>query len=70
MFVCSGDPSIISSSAIPGAVAHQSPPSMGFPRQEYWNGLPFPAPAEISYLGTELASLASFALVSGFITTR
>ena len=25
-------------------VAHQAPPSMGFSRQEYWNGLPFPSP--------------------------
>ena len=26
----------------PWAVAHQAPLSMGFPRQEYWSGLPFP----------------------------
>ena len=24
-------------------VARQAPPSMGFPRQEYWSGLPFPS---------------------------
>ena len=24
--------------------AHQAPPSLGFSRQEYWNGLPFPSP--------------------------
>ena len=29
----------------PGIVAHQVPLSMGFPRQEYWSGLPFPSPA-------------------------
>ena len=29
----------------PGTVAHQAPPSMGFSRQEYWSGLPFPSPA-------------------------
>ena len=28
-------------------VAHQAPLSMGFPRQEYWNGLPFPSPADL-----------------------
>ena len=28
----------------PWTVAHQAPPSMGFPRQEYWSGLPFPSP--------------------------
>ena len=26
----------------PWTVAHQPPPSMGFSRQEYWSGLPFP----------------------------
>ena len=29
----------------PWTVARQAPPSMGFPRQEYWRGLPFPPPA-------------------------
>ena len=24
--------------------AHQAPPSLGFSRQEHWNGLPFPSP--------------------------
>ena len=28
----------------PGTVAHQAPLSMGFFRQEYWSGLPFPSP--------------------------
>ena len=27
----------------PWTVAHQTPPSMAFSRQEYWNGLPFPS---------------------------
>ena len=27
----------------PCTVAHQAPPSMGFSRQEYWSGLPFPS---------------------------
>ena len=29
----------------PWTVAYQTPPSMGFSRQEYWSGLPFPSPA-------------------------
>ena len=33
--------SLVSDSATPWTVAHQAPPSMGFPRQEYWSGLPF-----------------------------
>ena len=32
---------------IPWTVAHQVPPSMGFSRQEYWRGLPFPSPGGI-----------------------
>ena len=28
-------------------VAHQAPLYMGFPRQEYWSGLPFPFPGDL-----------------------
>ena len=28
-------------------VAYQAPPSMGFSRQEYWLGLPFPSPEDL-----------------------
>ena len=28
----------------PWTAAHQGPPSMGFSREEYWSGLPFPSP--------------------------
>ena len=31
----------------PWTVSHQAPLSMGFPRQEYWSGLPFPSPGEL-----------------------
>ena len=30
--------------ATPWTVAYQDPPSMGFSRQKYWSGLPFPRP--------------------------
>ena len=30
--------------ATPEKAAHQAPPSLGFSRQEYWSGLPFPSP--------------------------
>ena len=33
--------------AIPWTVAHQAPLSMGFSRQEYWSGLPFPSPGDL-----------------------
>ena len=34
-------------------VAYQAPPSMGFPRQEYWSGVPFPSPGDLSDPGIE-----------------
>ena len=33
--------------AIPWTAAHQAPLFMGFSRQEYWNGLPFPSPGDL-----------------------
>ena len=33
--------------------AHQAPLSMGFSRQEYWSGLPFPSPGDLPNLGIE-----------------
>ena len=36
--------------ATPWTVAHQAPPSMGFSRQEYWSGLPFPSPGDLPNL--------------------
>ena len=45
--------------ATPWTVAHQAPLSMGFPRQENWNGWPFPSPGDLSDPGIESASPAS-----------
>ena len=39
------------SSATPRTIARQAPRSMGFPRQEYWSGLPFPPPGGLSDSG-------------------
>ena len=39
--------------ATPWAVAYQVPPSMGFSRQEYWSGLPFPSPGDLPNPGIE-----------------
>ena len=44
--------------AISWTVAYQSPPSMEFSRQEYWSGLPFPSPRDLSDPGIELRSPA------------
>ena len=48
-------------------VAHQAPLSMGFPRQEYCNGLPISFSRGSSDPGIKTASLA---LAGGFFTTE
>ena len=42
----------------PWTVAHQAPLSMGFSRQEYWNGLPFPSPGDLPDPGIKSGSPA------------
>ena len=37
----------------PWTVAHRAPLSMGFSRQEYWSGLPFPSPGDLPEPGIE-----------------
>ena len=44
--------------ATPWSVAHQAPPPMGFTRQEYWSGLPFPSPGDLPDPGIEPRSPA------------
>ena len=45
-WLCS--PWLVSDSFVtPRTVLCQAPPSMGFPRQEYWSGLPFPSPGDL-----------------------
>ena len=52
------NPSVESDSATPWTVACQAPLSMGFSRQEYWSGLPFPSPGDLPEPGIEPRSLA------------
>ena len=54
--------------AIPLTIAHQTPLSMEFSRQEHWRGLPFPTPGDLPN-PIELESLASPVLAGGFFTT-
>ena len=54
----------------PWTVACQAPLFMAFPRQEYWNGLPFPSPGDLPDPGMELQSPESPALPGGFFTTE
>ena len=44
--------------ATPRTVAYQAPPSMGFSRQEYWSGLPFPSPGDLPNPGIKPRSPA------------
>ena len=46
----------------------KAPLSMGFPRQEYRSGLPFPSSGDLPDPGTELASLAYPTWVGRFFT--
>ena len=48
-------------------VASQAPLSMGFSRQEYWSGLPFPPPGDLPDRGINLASPVSPALKADFL---
>ena len=50
-------------------VAHQALLSMGFSKQEYWSGFPFPTPGDLLYPATELTSPMSPALAGRFFTT-
>ena len=55
------------SSATPWTTAHQASLSMGFPRLEQWNGLPFLSPGDLPDPGIEPKSPA---LADGFFTTE
>ena len=61
--------SLISLFATPWTAACHVPLSMGFPRQEYWNGLQFPSPGDLPNPGMEPPPLNSPALADEFFTT-
>ena len=50
-----------------GLQPHQAPLSIGFTRQEYWSGLPFPSPGDLPDPGIKPMSPA---LAAGFFTTE
>ena len=58
---------ISDSFATPWILACQAPLSMGFSRQEYWSGLPFPPPGDLPNPGIKPMSPA---LVGRFFTTE
>ena len=54
----------------PWTVAHQTPLSMGFPRQEYQSELPFPPSEDLSGPGIKLMSSAAPALAGRLFATE
>ena len=55
--------------AAPWTLAHQAPLSMGFFRQEYLSGLPFPSAGDLPNPGIEPTSPVSPVLTGRFFTT-
>ena len=56
--------------ATPWTVARQAPLTMGFSRQEYWCGWPFPSPGDLPDPGIKPTSPAFPASAGGFFTTE
>ena len=67
MFVCSL--SLVQLLAALHTVAHQTPLSMGFSRQEYWSRLSFPTPGDLPDSGIKPKSLEFLALGGRLLTT-
>ena len=63
LFSCS----VVSDSVTPWTIARQAPLFMGFPRQGYWSGLPFPSPEDFPDSGIEPMSPV---LAGGFLTAE
>ena len=60
---------IYESFVTPWTVTCQASLSLGFPRQGYWSGVPFPSPGDLPDPGIKPVSVVSPALVGRFFTT-
>ena len=69
MYVCGKSHSPVCLFSTPQTVAYQVPLSMGFSRQEYRRGLPFPSPEDLPNSGIKQTSLMSPELAGGLLTT-
>ena len=47
----------------PWTIAHKAPLSMGFSRQEYWSGLPFPSPLFIRFAKIPIHPLSTYTAI-------
>ena len=54
--------------ATPETAAHQSPPSLGFSRQEHWSGLPFPSPMHKVKSQSEVAQVVYLKVIQSCLT--
>ena len=70
MLCCAQTLSCVQLFAMPWTIDHQAPLSIGFSRQEYWSGLPFPPPGDLPDPEIESMSLITTVLADGFFTTR
>ena len=61
--------SVVPDSATPWTAARQAPLSVGFSRQDYWSGLPFPSQGDLPDPEIESGLLVSPALAGGFFIT-
>ena len=66
MRVCAVAQWCLTLSRPPWAIASQAPLSLGFSRQEYWSGLPFPPPGDLPHPGIKPMFPA---LAGGFFIT-
>ena len=69
MFVCAPPFTGIQLFAAPWTAAGQAPLSMGFSRQEYRRGLPFPSPGDLPHPGIDPVSFVSPTWGSEFFTS-
>ena len=69
--MCMLSPSVVSDLWDPmGYIACQAPLSMGFSRQQYWSGFPFPTPGDPPDPGIEPTSPVSLALQAHSLPTK
>ena len=63
VFVCDHLLSCVHLFVTPWTVGHQAPLSMGFPRQEYWSGLPCPSPEDLPNQGSHCRQILYHCIV-------
>ena len=60
--------SVVLDFVTPETLVRQAPPTMGFPRKEYWSGLPFPPLGDLPHSGKERNASCVSCMAGGFFT--